>query len=294
MTQDHPPDIVPQTNLWGEEENPYIGALMKYGTYPITTWDVSRHDRAIEAMVGDGGEARKGVFQKSIGPRQVYRGTESIFDPRIAEWALRLWAPEPPAVVFDPFAGGGTRAIMATAHGLEYVGVELREEEVEVLRARIERAGNPGEATIIHGDSTRKETIEDIPDGSCGFLLTCPPYYSLETYQGGAADLSMAKTYREFQAGMERVVEGCSRVLARGAFSVWVIGLHRDLKSGALYPLPQDNVQMHVACGFDLMEEVILVRNSGHSIRRSGTFEKGGRHLVRNHEYLQVFRAPGP
>jgi hypothetical protein len=57
----------------------------------------------------------------------------SVFDPVLCELALR-WFSGPGARVLDPFAGGSVRGIVAAALGREYVGIELRAEQVGANR----------------------------------------------------------------------------------------------------------------------------------------------------------------
>jgi hypothetical protein len=54
----------------------------------------------------------------------------SIFDPVLAELAYRWWCPLG-GTILDPFAGGSVRGIVAAKVGRQYVGGELRSEQVE-------------------------------------------------------------------------------------------------------------------------------------------------------------------
>jgi hypothetical protein len=122
-------------------------------------------------------------------------------------------------------------------------------------------------------------------------LVTCPPYYDMEKYQGGEADLSMAPTYKEFLQMLGQVIDECTRVLMPGALSAWVIGLHRD-KHGSLLPMHHDLAKLHTDRGYQFKEEIILsMRNTG-SIQRVGNFAKGNNLLVRQHEYCLIFKKP--
>lgn len=57
----------------------------------------------------------------------------SIFDPTLCELAYRWFSPVGGRVL-DPFAGGSVRGIVAAALGRQYVGVDLRAEQVEANR----------------------------------------------------------------------------------------------------------------------------------------------------------------
>jgi len=187
--------------------------------------------------------------------------------------------------IYDPFAGGGTRAIIAAKKGLKYIGVEVRKKEVLAIKERLK--DNNVCSQIIQGDSQK---IEIIKDNTADFLITCPPYYDLETYRGGKADLSMAETYDDFLNGIKNVVVESKRILKNNSLSCWVVGLHRD-KEGQLLSIPHDIVSIHKSLGFVHKEEVILNfdKNTAGAVRRAGNFEKGQKFLIRNHEYLEIF-----
>lgn len=275
-------------NLWGEEERPFESAKDRIGTWPVTVWDCDHSDptmRALKAAVGDSGEAREGAFPGS----GCYDLTASIFNPAVALWALNCWAPEA-GVCFDPFAGGGTRAIAAASKGLTYIGTELREEESTAVRARAESLGY-GQLVTIHTTDAR-QAADHIAPGSADFLLTCPPYWTLERYHGGPQDLSELKTLAAFQEALYTTAVEASVILKPGALACWVIGLMRDA-SGALLPLHHTLTRAHEAAGYTLHEEVVLAQRNNGAIQRVGNFSKGNRYLVRTHEYLLVYRAPG-
>jgi len=63
---------------------------------------------------------------------QPQSGT-SIFDPVLCELAYSWFSP-PGGVILDPFAGGSVRGIVAAKLGRQYVGIELRPEQVEANR----------------------------------------------------------------------------------------------------------------------------------------------------------------
>lgn len=60
----------------------------------------------------------------------------SIFDPVLCEIAYRWFCPQG-GTVLDPFAGGSVRGIVASRLGYRYVGIELRQEQVEANRRAI-------------------------------------------------------------------------------------------------------------------------------------------------------------
>jgi len=233
--------------------------------------------------------AREGCLAKPApaDTKSVYGGkvTASVFNPAVAQAIVACYAPKE-GVCFDPFGGGGTRAIIAAKNGLQYKGVELRQEEVMAVGQRCAHCGVTDSVVIHCGDS--RDCSGFMPDSSADFCYTCPPYHDLEKYEGGPADLSMCSSYAEFVKELSLVVAECSRILKPGSNSCWVVGLHRD-KAGELLAMNHDVARIHQANGFRFKEEVVLAHKNNGAIQRVGNFEKGDKRLIRMHEYVLVF-----
>lgn len=284
----------------------------KYGVWPVTVWELDHQDKLVreaELAIGDIGLARAeagkanlsyktmgqstrvGSFSKPADDESVYRGkvTVSIFSPALCQWILNTFGHSPAAgkVCYDPFAGGGCRAVLAARHGYTYVGMEIRAEEVAAVQQRCAKNGVAGQVTIHHGDAR----VPPIEDSLADFILTCPPYYDLETYNGGGDDLSMLPTYDRFIEELGKVVTECRRIAKRKCTAVWVVGLHRREADGWLLPLHHDVARLHKAAGWRLDEEIILYHKNNGAIQRVGMFEQGKGHMVRLHEYVLVFQA---
>jgi DNA modification methylase len=278
-------------NLFGESiPDPFIVAKERYGIWPTTVWPCDLRDKStqeLKTLIGDSGQERAGVFtQEAELSRSAYNISASVFNPAVAAWILNFFAPTS-GVCLDPFAGGGTRAIMAAKHGLRYVGTELRENEVRAVNERCERAGVADSVEIICGDA--RFLASYIGKGVGDFLLTCPPYYDLEVYGAGASDLSCAPTYTDFLRGIKEVVAATYSALKSDALSVWVVGLIRN-KAGDILPLNHDIARIHREGGFGLREEIILYQQNNGAMQRVGNFDRGSHKLIRVHEYALVFQ----
>lgn len=277
-----------------DECDPFVSAKERYGIWPTTVWEHDYSDpstRQLKQLIGDTGEERvknfSGSSAKATNDLSVYRGKVwGVFSPAVAAWALNMYAPDS-GVCFDPFAGGGTRAIMAAKHGLHYIGVELRQDECVQVMGRCVAAG-VSSMVEIHARSS-EDCSDIVPTARADFLITCPPYWDLEQYDGGPQDLSMTSTYADFLKGLRRVVAETKRILKPGAMSVWVVGLHRD--GDELVAMNHDVAAIHSSVGFTLHEEIVLAHKNNGAIQRVGNFEKGRQLLIRMHEYALVFRA---
>ncbi len=301
-----------QDNLFAvDDADPFVAALDRYGTWPVTVWDCDFSDPTVKQMkglIGDKGELRtddegyvyfagakrkagtsamythtKGDRHNGVDGTFGYQKGASVFNPAVAAWIINMYAPES-GLCFDPFGGGGTRAIMAAKSGLDYSGIELRLEECVAVESRCNAAGVS--VDIVCGDS---RDCSHMADNSADFLLTCPPYWNLEQYNGGDNDLSMCATYEEFCAGIGEVIAETKRALKPGAVAVWVVGMFRH--DNQLIPMHHDIARLHTDCGFQLKEEIVLAHRNNGALQRVGNFEKGNKYLIRTHEYALVFIA---
>ena len=284
-----------QQSLFGSEVvDSFKTAKERYGIWPITVWDCDMCDpktKELKKLIGDIGQARAGdgkVFfagaWRETGTSAFYTGKAfGAFNPAVASWLLNCYAPKQ-GICVDPFSGGGTRAILSAKHGLDYKGCEIRQEEVDAVIDRCKKCEVIDNVEIFRCDARNASEYIKTAD----FLLTCPPYWNLEMYDGGEQDLSMIPTYEDFCKELEKVVAETSKILRPGAISCWVVGLHRD-KNGHLMCMNHDVAEMHKRNGFWQKEEIVLsIKNTG-SLQRVGNFEKGNKFLIRTHEYALIF-----
>lgn len=124
----------------------------------------------------------------------VAEGT-SVFDPALSELVLS-WFSAPGARVIDPWAGGSVRGIVAGALGREYVGIELRPEQVEanrlqlpVIRAAIDagigRGGTDPEWVV----GATVEALGGMPSESFDLAFSAPPRYDMATRVDGSTPI---------------------------------------------------------------------------------------------------------
>ena len=236
----------------------------KYGIWPTTVWECSHQDKVMQAL------------KKEIGDV----GGVSVDNP---EGRRRDHASFPGEIGRSGKHGKYSRC-KASGQGF-YVGTEIRQEEVEAVNVRCSHCNVSGKVKIIHGDG---RDCPQVSDSSADFCYTCPPYYDLEKYEGGENDLSMVSTYESFLDEIEKVVVESCRILKGGAYSCWVVGLHRN-KKGGLLALNHDIARIHQKAGFRFKEEIIVSNTGSGAIQRVGTFDKGDRRLIRTHEYVLVF-----
>jgi hypothetical protein len=226
-------------------------------------------------------------FQRDFyeGPDTYESGT-SIFDPVLCEIAYRWFCPSGGSV-FDPFAGGSVRGIVAARLGRKYIGHELRAEQVaenEKQRASIVAASSPQPEWIV-GDSRGL-------DQTCGSLsvdmvFSCPPYADLEVYSDDPADLSNMPYEQFVEAYREIIAKSCA-LLRPDRFACFVVGDVRD-RRGNYRNFVGDTVQAFRDAGLQLYNEAILVTSVGSLPIRVGKQFEASRKLGKTHQNVLVF-----
>ena len=222
-----------------------------------------------------GGDALAGAEEGSSGT--------SIFDPVLCELAYSWFSPQG-GIVLDPFAGGSVRGIVASHLGRQYIGVELRDEQVAANRAQEEIAREP--FPVWHkGDSRNIDRI--CADVQADMEFSCPPYADLEVYSDNPEDLSTLD-YAEFRAAYFDIIAKTCSLLKEDRFACFVVGDVRD-KRGNYYNFVGDTVEAFRAAGLHYYNEAILVTAVGSLPIRAGRQFEAGRKLGKTHQNVLVF-----
>ena len=210
----------------------------------------------------------------------------SIFDPVLCEIAYRWFSPVG-GLILDPFAGGSVRGIVASKLGRQYIGHELRPEQVEANRVQGGELCGDDEHTPawIAGDS--RNIDQTCADVNADMVFSCPPYADLEVYSDDPKDLSTMK-YADFRvAYFEIIKKSCDR-LKLDSFACFVVGEVRD-KKGNYIDFVGDTVQAFREAGLHYYNEAILVTAVGSLPIRAGRQFSAGRKLGKTHQNILVF-----
>lgn len=315
-----------------KDKRPQLGRVSRFtggakdilGFPPTTVWTIDRSSVSEQEMIsgigdgkpmpygniegftrGESGELTSAYkqnrkdFRYAHNPEENMRAKASIFSPTLTDRIFRAFG-RGEGLVYDPFGGEAVRGILAVEHGYRYLGVEVRGEEVEAVRRRFNTNAVSDRAEIWHGSSVSQP---DIGDESADFVLTCPPYWSMEDYSKQSDDVSNKElSYTQFLREMRRIIRETYRILKPGGVACWVIGVHRYPRNkekwnegyvaDELVSIPHDLVRIHRKVGFVHKEEIIVQQNGTGSQSRYGNSLKGNRFMIRTHEYLEVFIKP--
>jgi DNA modification methylase len=226
-----------------------------------------------------------GEMQNYDGADRSVSGT-SIFDPVLCELSYRWFSPIG-GTVLDPFAGGSVRGIVAAKLGRQYIGGELREEQVSTNRLQANEIilGDELMPVWVCGDSRNiDKTCHDV---QADMIFSCPPYADLEVYSDDPTDLSTMK-YADFKTAYFEIIKKSCSLLKDDRFACFVVGEVRD-KKGNYINFVGDTVQAFIDAGLSYYNEAILVTAVGSLPIRAGKQFSASRKLGKTHQNILVF-----
>lgn len=268
--------LIPPFSVLDRRSGTWLDRKAKWMSLGIQS-ELGRDERTTYAKSG-------GTDEVSMKLAEMNGGT-SIFDPVLCEVAYR-WFTAPGARVLDPFAGGSVRGITASILARDYVGIELRPEQVAANRAQA-HLGSSITPEWIEGDSL--EVIPTLPPSyEADLIFTCPPYADLEVYSDDPRDLSTME-YPAFVDAQAAIIAAAARRLRPDRFAVWVTSDVRDPKTGAYRGLVVDTIRAFAAAGLALWNDAIVVDMVGTSAIRAERPFVANRKITRTHQHALVF-----
>jgi ParB-like chromosome segregation protein Spo0J len=210
----------------------------------------------------------------------------SIFDPVLCEIAYRWFCPEN-GTILDPFAGGSVRGVVASKLNRQYIGHELRTEQVEANKIQGDDiCSNELFVPVwIAGDSRNiDKTCKDV---KADFIFSCPPYADLEVYSDDPNDLS-TMDYADFKKVYFEIIKKSCAQLKENRFACFVVGDVRD-KKGNYYNFVGDTIQAFLDAGLNYYNEGILVTPLGTVMMQTSRNFPIGRKLGKTHQNILIF-----
>jgi hypothetical protein len=210
----------------------------------------------------------------------------SIFDPVLCELVYRWFSPRG-GTVLDPFAGGSVRGVVASRLDRQYVGVELREEQVLANREQARRICADPKPVWHCGDS---RGIMEICKGiAADLVFSCPPYADLEVYSDDPRDLSTLD-YVRFMQSYRDIIQASVAMLKPDRFACFVVGEVREKTRGGPYRgFVPDTIRAFIDAGANFYNEAILVTAVGSLPLRAGKQFQATRKIGKTHQNVLVF-----
>jgi len=211
----------------------------------------------------------------------------SIFDPVLCE-IMYKWFNIDGGKIYDCFAGGSVRGIVAAKLGYDYEGIELRKEQVD---ANYENASDIGVEVKWYCDDSLNADLY-IEDDSADMIMSCPPYADLEVYSDDPRDISNME-YEDFLNVYRQIISIACRKLKNDRFAVFVVGDVRD-KKGFYRDFVGDTKKAFADNGLLLYNDMILLECFGTAVLRAGKQFEAGRKVVKCHQNVLVFYKGDP
>lgn len=212
----------------------------------------------------------------------------STFDPALCE-LLYLWFSGKEDSVIDPFAGGSVRGIIAAFLERHYVGIDLRQEQIDANRKNADEMCSDLFPVWYCGDSAH---IEEIAGGQYDFMITCPPYGDLEVYSDNPNDISNMPD-DEFDKTYTLIMQKTARMLKNDRFAAVVVGNYRD-KKGFMRDLCGLTIKAMESEGARYYNEIIYVQTAGSLPIRCGNAFKTSRKVGKMHQNVLIFCKGNP
>ncbi len=227
-------------------------------------------------LIGGSGGLRKLAKKAGIN----LTGT-SIFDPVLCE-VIYNWFGIKGGIVFDPFAGGSVRGVVAELLGQHYIGIDLSQKQVDANQLNGDKFKV---CPAWHCDDSRNAD-KYIADGTADLIFTCPPYHNLEKYSEHPLDLSNMN-YTDFLEAYSDIISISCRKLKENRFAVFVVGDIRDKRS-VYRDFVSETKQIFKNNGLLLYNEFVLLEQYGTAPMRAGKQFSAKRKPVKVHQNVLV------
>lgn len=211
---------------------------------------------------------------------QKKQNPTSIFDPVLTE-CMYLWFTQTGDKIYDPFAGGSVRGIVASKLNRRYLGCELRGEQVKHNNAQSIDICNDNFPSWVEADSSTY-----VPNEEVDFVFTCPPYYDLEKYSDDPRDVSnMDKNC--FEETFTKCISNSLSRLKDDRFAAIVIG---DVRHNGFYNnFYSKTVKAFEDSGCKFYNDMILLQEPATAAMRSFKYMNASRKIAKCHQNILVF-----
>lgn len=209
----------------------------------------------------------------------------SIFDPALCE-VIYHWFCKEGGRILDPFAGGSVRGIVANYLGYNYMGIDIRPEQIESNYQQAREILPNNMPDWVCGDSN--EVLEAMDEKDFDLIFTCPPYADLEVYSDMEGDISNMP-YDEFLVAYSNIIKKSCDKLKLGGYAVFVVGEVRD-KKGNYLGFVADTIKAFQDIGMKYYNEIILLNQLGNAAMRASSLFPKSQKVVKVHQNVLVFK----
>jgi 16S rRNA G966 N2-methylase RsmD len=214
----------------------------------------------------------------------------SYVDPAICAVMYRWFMPSHGKRILNPMCGEVVPGYVAAVMGFEYVGTDVREDQVEWNNQVVQHFGLGHLARFLHVDA--RELNFDVVGGKpFDLVFYSPPYFGVEKYSNEQDDLSTYEDYKAYMEGMEKIIENSAKLLKENRFYIMLVGDVREVKGpdrGKLLNYCGDLVNIAEKYGLKYYNDIIYIEHFGTAAFRARRIFVT-RKVVRVHQRLLVF-----
>ena len=277
-----------------QEQKPDLRIVKKVKTKPYSDIDLNNWKEYSHIKTDTWWEFAQ--RDKSNGHSNEYHGN---YIPQIAQQLYERFT-QKGDIILDMFLGSGTSAIEAKHMNRRCIGVELKPEQVEIVKNKFSQKELVTDIRLICNDSADisvKEKIQADLDimrkEKAQFLILHPPYDDIIKFSDRKEDLSNCTSTEEFYKLFKQVAQNGYDMLEKGRFAALIIG--DKYANGEIVPLGADCAQKMREIGFKM--KAVIVKNMEGNERAKGKTANLWRYRALNggfyifkHEYIYVFQ----
>lgn len=216
----------------------------------------------------------------------VFPSDTSIFDPALCEVLYHWFVPDG-GYILDPFAGGSVRGIVAAFMGYNYVGIDIRPEQIESNQEQARKILTNCDCMPAWFEGDADKVLDTLTVPMYDFVFSCPPYGDLEVYSDLPGDISNME-YADFLTAYRSIIKKSCALLKPGGLACFVVGEFRD-KKGNYRGFVPDTIRAFTDAGMAYYNEAILVNSlASAAIRADGNMKN--KKIVKVHQNILVFR----
>lgn len=276
IIEEAPPKIT--STIFSQKQNGWLRRKHAWEAIGLKS-EEGRKDNLITTSTEVGGR-----FARPEGKKQITVAVQtSIFDVVLCEAIYETYS-KVGDTVFDSFAGGSVRGIVADKHGRKYTGIDLRAEQVEANRRQADKMGF--EPTWHVDDSQNADLY--IKDNTVDLYFSCPPYADLEVYSDDPRDISNME-YDKFLEIYTNIIQKGVNKLKDDKYAVFVVGDVRDEK-GNYRDFISDTIEAFEKAGATFIQECILAETGLNAIFRGKVALQKSRKIAKTHQNILVFK----
>lgn len=293
-------DLMTQFHVKPEEDIEHTLLIEKFIAPPFSILDTRQgywqeRKRLWNNLIMDKVDCRKDkqpgltVFYDNEDYGDRFKGflTSSLLDPVLSE-IVCLWFGLNNCKTFDCFAGDTVFGFVSGYIGNEFIGIELRQEQVDFNNERCKKHNLKSKYFCDDGQNISKYIRRNSQD----LLFSCPPYFDLEKYSDLPNDASNQKTYKEFLQILDNSFTDSIKCLKKDRFAVIVVSDIRN-KEGFYYNFPEDIKNIFLKNNMELYNEIILINAIGTLAVRANKYMKN-RKIGKCHQDVLVFYKGNP